>query len=48
MNPARHKYLELEIRTLQNASRDADKLKAFLKRKGKGGCNIYLNNIVLV
>jgi hypothetical protein len=33
MNPAVKRHLELEINTLQNAPRDADKLEWLLKRK---------------
>jgi len=33
MNPAIKKHLELEIKTLQNAPRDADKLKRLLQSK---------------
>ncbi len=32
-NPAVNKHFELEIKTLQNAPRDADKLEALLKAK---------------
>ena len=33
INPAVKKHLELEIKTLQNAPRDADKLRQLLERK---------------
>jgi hypothetical protein len=33
INPPMKKHLELEIKTLQNAPRDADKLERLLKRK---------------
>jgi hypothetical protein len=33
INPAMKRHLELEIKTLQNASRDADKLKQLLELK---------------
>jgi hypothetical protein len=33
MNPAINRHLELEIKTLQNAPRDEDKLERFLKVK---------------
>ena len=33
INPAVKRYLELEIKTLQNASRDADKLRKLLEIK---------------
>jgi hypothetical protein len=33
INPAVKRYLELEIKTLQNAPRDADKLRKLLERK---------------
>jgi uncharacterized protein (DUF1786 family) len=33
MNPAIKRHLELEIRTLQNAPRDEEKLERILKRK---------------
>jgi hypothetical protein len=33
MNPAMKRHLELEIKTLQNAPRDADKLEQLLKVK---------------
>jgi hypothetical protein len=33
INPAVKRHLELEIRTLQNAPRDADKLRRLLERK---------------
>jgi hypothetical protein len=33
INPAIKRHLELEIKTLQNAPRDADKLQALLKAK---------------
>jgi hypothetical protein len=33
MNPVMKRYLELEIKTLQNAPRDADKLRRLLQVK---------------
>ena len=33
MNPAIKRHFELEIKTLQNAPRDPDKLEQLLKRK---------------
>jgi hypothetical protein len=33
MNPAIKRHLELEIKTLQNATRDGDKLERLLKAK---------------
>jgi hypothetical protein len=33
INPAVKRHLELEIKTLQNAPRDADKLRKLLERK---------------
>jgi hypothetical protein len=33
INPANKRYLELQIKTLQNAHRDADKLRQRLKAK---------------
>jgi hypothetical protein len=35
MNPVMKRHLELEIKTLQNASRDADKLRQLLKLKAR-------------
>jgi hypothetical protein len=43
MNPVIKRHLELEIRTLQNAPRDEDKLERLLKskEKGKGRSNAH-------
>jgi methyl coenzyme M reductase beta subunit len=35
MNPVMKRHLELEIKTLQNAPRDADKLRRLLEVKGR-------------
>jgi hypothetical protein len=42
ISPAMKGRVELQIKTLQNAPRDADKLRQLLKSKeGKGECNVH-------
>ncbi len=43
MNPVMNKHLELEIKTLQNAPRDADKLEQAFESKGKTKGRSYAN-----